>query len=120
MKPNVKQKQPVVQLAINNALAGGGAEGNVPTPGVDDGGKVLTASSDSTFSWQEVDSVPSPEAADLGKILLAAGAGTYGWVDVLKGASFGSNYIEINGIKIYVSATTPTGDIPDGSIWIGG
>ena len=115
-----KQSHAEIQDILNKAQSGGGDEGNVPTPGADDGGKVLTASSNSTFSWQGVNSVPSPEAADLGKILLAAGAGTYGWVDVLKGASFGSNYIEINGIKIYVSATTPTGDIPDGSIWIGG
>lgn len=119
MKPNVKQKQPVVQLAINNALAGGGGEGNVPTPSADDGGKVLTAASNSTFSWQEVNSVPAPSASDLNKILLAAGADTYGWVDVLKGASFETNYFMINGVRVYVSSTAPTGDIPSGSIGIG-
>ena len=32
----------------------------------------------------------------------------------------GTNYFEYNGIRIYVSATEPTGTIPDGSIWIGG
>jgi hypothetical protein len=32
----------------------------------------------------------------------------------------GSNYDVINGIRVYVSATAPTGDIPTGSIWIGG
>lgn len=31
----------------------------------------------------------------------------------------GTNYFEYNGIRIYVSATEPTGTIPDGSIWIG-
>lgn len=28
-------------------------------------------------------------------------------------------YFEINGIRVYVSATEPTGTIPDGSIWLG-
>lgn len=31
----------------------------------------------------------------------------------------GSNYITIGGIRVYVSATTPTGDIPDGSVGVG-
>ena len=31
----------------------------------------------------------------------------------------GTNYIVINGIRVYVSTTTPTGDIPDGSIGLG-
>lgn len=32
----------------------------------------------------------------------------------------GTDYDVINGIRVYVSATVPTGDIPTGSIWIGG
>ena len=32
----------------------------------------------------------------------------------------GANYDTINGIRVYVSSTAPTGDIPTGSIWIGG
>ena len=36
-------------------------------------------------------------------------------------ADGGNGYAIINGIRVYVSATAPTGDnIPDGSIWIGG
>ena len=35
-------------------------------------------------------------------------------------ASGGNGYALINGIRVYASATAPTGDIPDGSIWIGG
>lgn len=31
----------------------------------------------------------------------------------------GTNYITINGIRLYVSSTEPTGDIPNGSIGIG-
>lgn len=30
------------------------------------------------------------------------------------------NYFTWNGIRVYVSSTEPTGDIPEGSIWIGG
>lgn len=115
-----KQSHAEIQDILNKAQSGGGGEGNVPTPTESDGGKVLTAASNSTFSWQAVNSVPAPAAADLGKILVSAGADTYGWVDVLKGASFGTNYVEINNIRVYVSSTAPTGDIPTGSIWIGG
>lgn len=33
---------------------------------------------------------------------------------------FGSNYIELaNGIRLYISDTTPTGTIPEGSLGIG-
>jgi len=35
-------------------------------------------------------------------------------------ADGGNGYAIINGIRVYVSATAPTGTIPDGSIWIGG
>lgn len=31
-----------------------------------------------------------------------------------------SNYFVLNGVRVYISATEPTGTIPDGSIWIGG
>ena len=31
----------------------------------------------------------------------------------------GTNYITVNGIRIYVSSTAPTGDIPDGSVGLG-
>lgn len=30
-----------------------------------------------------------------------------------------TNYFTVNGIRVYVSATAPTGDIPEGSIGIG-
>ena len=55
MKPNVKQKQPVVQLAINNALTGGGGGGNtVPEPTSGEDNYVLTADYGATpsYSWQ--------------------------------------------------------------------
>lgn len=32
----------------------------------------------------------------------------------------GTDYDVINGIRVYVSDTAPTGDIPTGSLWIGG
>lgn len=31
----------------------------------------------------------------------------------------GSNYITVGGIRVYVSATAPTGNIPDGSVGVG-
>jgi len=31
----------------------------------------------------------------------------------------GSNYITVNGVRLYVSSTAPTGDIPDGSVGVG-
>ena len=31
----------------------------------------------------------------------------------------GDNYIEVNGIRLYIASTAPTGDIPDGSIGVG-
>lgn len=34
-------------------------------------------------------------------------------------ASGGNGYALINGIRVYVSATAPTGDIPDGSVGVG-
>ena len=41
-------------------------------------------------------------------------AGMSGYVPITDG------YMTVNNIRIYVSATEPTGTIPDGSIWIGG
>lgn len=36
------------------------------------------------------------------------------------GATIGTNYIEFaNGVRLYVSNTEPTGNIPNGSIGIG-
>lgn len=32
----------------------------------------------------------------------------------------GSNYDTVNGIRVYVDSNPPTGDIPTGSLWIGG
>lgn len=34
-------------------------------------------------------------------------------------ASGGNGYAIINGIRLYVATTAPTGDIPDGSIGVG-
>jgi hypothetical protein len=31
----------------------------------------------------------------------------------------GSNYITVGGIRVYVSSTAPTGNIPDGSVGVG-
>ena len=34
-------------------------------------------------------------------------------------AQGGNGYALVNGIRVYVSATAPTGDIPDGSVGVG-
>ena len=31
----------------------------------------------------------------------------------------GDDYIEVNGIRLYIASTAPTGDIPDGSVGVG-
>jgi len=31
----------------------------------------------------------------------------------------GDDYIEVNGIRLYISSTAPTGTIPDGSVGVG-
>lgn len=31
----------------------------------------------------------------------------------------GSNYITVGGVRVYVSSTAPTGNIPDGSVGVG-
>lgn len=41
-------------------------------------------------------------------------------IDRLQNGEFPNEYLTINGIRVYISATEPSGDIPDGSIWIGG
>jgi hypothetical protein len=35
-------------------------------------------------------------------------------------ADGGNGYAIINGKRLYLQTTEPTGDIPDGSVWIGG
>ena len=65
------------------------------------------------------------EADTVNWLDLLVGLGSGKSVDVLKGARFGKDsagitYIETaTGVRLYISATEPTGDIPEGSIGIG-
>lgn len=97
-----KQKQPVVQTAINNALSGGGGGGGfTPTQEQLD---AMNSGIDNTKVAQintNKNNISSEQAKTTGM--------TEG----------GSNYITVGGIRVYVSATQPTG-ARTGDLWIGG
>ena len=69
--------------------------------------------------------VPAPVAADDGKVLTAASNGTYSWETASSGGGLsvetdGTNYwITVNGVRLYFASSAPTGTIPDGSMGIG-
>ena len=97
-----KQKQPVVQTAINNALSGGGGgSGFTPTQEQLD---AMNSGIDST----KVEQIDTNKNNNLSEQAKTTG--------MSKG---GSNYITVGSIRVYVSATTPTGNIPDGSVGVG-
>lgn len=81
-----KQKQPVVQTAINNALSGGGGGGGGTTDYTELENKPqinsVTLSGNKTTSDLGIDEVPAVTSEDNGKILKATyseGTGTYAW-----------------------------------------
>lgn len=56
--------------------------GDVPTPAAGDNGKVLTAGSGGSYSWETAptgNDVPTPGSGDNGKVLTAGSGGTYSW-----------------------------------------
>lgn len=69
--------------------------------------------------------VPAPAASDDGKVLTAASNGTYSWETASGGGGLsvetdGTNYwITVNGVRLYFASSAPTGTIPDGSYGIG-
>lgn len=106
----------------------------VPSVGSGDNNKILTAkvisegaSTSTTYEWDtlNVREVPTITSSDNSKVLTAqyynaTGTTTYSWESVLSGATIGNDYIEFaNGVRLYVSNTAPTGNIPNGSIGIG-
>ena len=99
---NVKQKQQTLQTIINNAQAGGGGSSFTPTEAQ------LTAMNSGIDSTK------------VGQIATNTSNITAEQVKTSSMGTAGTDYIIVNSIRVYVSATEPTGTIPDGSIWIGG
>ena len=94
MKTNIKQKQPTLQKLIDELQAGGG------------GGTVdayTKAEADAKFETQTHAAATYQPKADM--------------TDYVEEKPGG--YIVVNGIRLYVSSTAPTGDIPENSLGIG-
>ena len=87
-------------------------------------GKQATIDSDHKLSADNVDDTSTTNkfatAAQLSQIGTNTTNITSVQEKVVAHTAGGSNYDTINGIRVYVSATQPTGDIPTGSLWIGG
>lgn len=122
-----KQKQPVVQTAINNALSGGGG-GTTDYTELENKPQInsVTLSGNKTTSDLGIDTVPEVTSEDNGKILKATyseGTGTYAWETPTSGLQVetdGTNYwITVNSIRLYFASSAPTGTIPNGSLGIG-
>lgn len=99
MKPIVKQKQSTVQDIINKAQSGGGSGGDSYTK----------AEADAKFETKEAAAATYLSKSDAASSYQAKG-------DYIEDEG---TYFTVNGIRIYVSATAPTGDVPDGSIGFG-
>lgn len=93
MKTNIKQKQPTMQALMDQLQAGGGGTGDAYTK----------AEADAKFETQTHAAATYQTKADMSDYIEEKPGG----------------YIEVNGIRLYVSSTEPTGDIPDGSIGVG-
>ena len=89
---NVKQKQQTLQEIINAAQQGGGTPVDAYTK----------AEADAKFETQTDAADTYQPKADM--------------TDYIEEQPGG--YIVVNGIRLYVAATAPTGDIPSGSIGI--
>lgn len=94
MKTNIKQKQPTLQKLIDELQAGGGGG---------TGDAYTKAEADAKFETQTHAAATYQTKADMSDYIEEKPGG----------------YIEVNGIRLYVSSTEPTGDIPDGSIGVG-
>ncbi|MBO5810849.1 MAG: hypothetical protein J6R32_08505 [Bacteroidales bacterium] len=102
MKPIVKQKQSTVQDIMNKAQAGGGgtdsytkAEADAKFETQTDAATTYLSKSDAASTYQ-----PKADMTDYVKV-------------------YPGGYIIVNGIRVYVASSAPTGDIPEGSAGIG-
>ena len=101
MKTIFKQKQPTVQALLDQLQAGGG--------------------SSFTPTEQQLAAMNSGiDSTKVGQIETNAGNITAEQAKTSCMGPAGTDYIVVNSIRVYVSATEPTGTIPEGSIWIGG
>ena len=102
MKPIVKQKQPTLQKIINDAQAGGGA-GEAYTKAEADA-KFETQTDAASTYLSKSDAASTYQAkADMANYLEEESGG----------------YFVVNGIRIYVASSAPSGTIPEGSIGLG-
>ena len=102
MKPIVKQKQSTVQDIMNKAQAGGGGSDSYTKAEADAKFEAKTDAAATYLSKSDAASTYQPKA-DM--------------TDYIKEETGG--YFVVNGIRIYVASSAPTGTIPDGSIGIG-
>ena len=102
MKTIFKQKQPTVQALLDQLQQGGGGSSFTPT---EQQLAAMNSGIDSTKVGQ-IATNASNITAEQAKTSCMGTAGT--------------DYITVNSIRVYFSATEPTGTIPEGSIWIGG
>lgn len=106
MSMNYKQKHSKVQELLNAVEEGGG------------GGESWTKA-ESDLRYQKKSDMTDYWTADQtdGAIDTAIAGLTGKYVPIVTDET--GTYFVSNGIRVYVSATAPTGDIPDGSIGVG-
>ena len=102
MKTIFKQKQPTVQALLDQLQAGGGGSSFTPT-------EQQLAAMNSGINSTKVEQIATNTSNITAEQAKTSCMGTAG-----------TDYIVVNSIRVYVSATEPTGTIPEGSIWIGG
>lgn len=102
MKPIVKQKQSTVQDIMNKAQAGGGG-----------GDSYTKAEADAKFETQTDAATTYLSKSDAASTYQAKAD----MIDYIEEQTGG--YIVVNGIRIYVASSAPSGDIPEGSIGLG-
>lgn len=99
MKSGYKQTKPTIQKLIDEAQQGGG------------GGTDSYTKAEADAKFQTIENSYTKAEADA-KYQTISGMSGY--------VPMSTNYFTVNSIRVYVSAIAPTGDIPEGSIWIGG
>lgn len=103
MKPIVKQKQQTLQTLIDELQAGGGGLVDAYTKAEADA-KFETKSDAATTYLSKSDAASTYQAkADMTNYLEEETGG----------------YFVVNGIRIYVASSAPSGTIPEGSIGLG-